>query len=332
MSPLENNLDPDKDLDRKKKELENKKLKVEIKNLSFERWKFFFGFIPIIGLLATIIFQIYTFRVEEEQHQESRSDQLASDYFTQFHAHPQDLEHKLSVSTDACKDGSLNFDVQQSYCQKIIGLENDISDQKKLDSLSQNEMSQVLSIEDKERSLEINRLDSLLELSKEELKAQTNNSDLNKYNAIKKDISSYNRQIDVIVSQSDVIKKTQVKTDSIDAAQRKIIGATFTKDSKYTVLIEEESWFKAGYFRQFGETRVSLDKFQSDVASISIKLIDSQTNKETKKIGSFTLKPGEKERIETDRFIYEIVFQRIGSAGKNPFNKAVYFAYRKYKN
>lgn len=331
MSPLENNPDLDKELERKKKELENKKLTAEIKNLSFDRWKFFLSFVPIIGLLITIIFQLNEFRFKEEQHQDNRIDAIENDYRALLYSHPTDLEHQLSVTKDACKNMDLSEDTRLNYCQNIPALESRISEKDKLDSLTQLQQMQDLSDEDMLRSQEIKTLDSLKEVMTEELKTLTANNDPNKSSAIKKEISSLNQQIDVIIGQSDVIQKTLVKTDSIDVAQRRVIGVSFSKNPKNTVLIEEESWFKEGYFRQFGETRISLDQFKTDIATISIKLVNPKTNKEVKKIGTFTLKEGEKESVTADSFIYEIIFQRIGSAGKNPFTKAVYFGYRKYK-
>jgi hypothetical protein len=331
MSALENNPDLDKELERKKKELENKKLSAEIKNLSFDRWKFVLSFVPIIGLLITIIFQLNEFRFKEEAHQDSRIDAIESDYRAKFFSHPGDLEHQLAVSKDACENNGLSEDTKLNYCQKIPDLEYRISEKKKLDSLTELQQSQDLSDEDKMLSQEINSLDSLKEVKIEELKTLTASTDVTKSNTIKKEISSLDRQIDVIIGQSDVIKKTLIKSDSIDEAQRKIIGVTFTKNTENTILIEEESWFKVGYFRQFGETRISLEQFESNIATIAINLVKPKTNKVTEEIGTFTLKQGEKESIETDEFIYEIIFQRIGTAGKSPFSKAVYFGYRKYK-
>ena len=120
MSALENNSDPDKELDRRKKQLENQKLVVEIKNISLNRWKFFFGFVPVIGLLITIIFQLNEFRFKEEQHQDNRTDAIESDYRTKFFSHPGDLEHQLAVSRDACDNDDLSKDTKLNYCQKII--------------------------------------------------------------------------------------------------------------------------------------------------------------------------------------------------------------------
>lgn len=331
MSALENNSDSDKELDRRKKQLENEKLAVEIKNISLNRWKFFFGFVPVIGLLITIIFQLNEFRFKEEQHQDNRTDAIESDYRTKFFSHPGDLEHQLAVSRDACDNNDLSKDTKLNYCQKIPDLEYRISKERKLDSLTNLQQTQNLSDEDMARTLEINALDSLREVKAEELKMLTADTNPSKSNEIKNEISSLDRRIDVIVGQSDVIQKTLVKTDSIDEAKRRIIGITFSENTINTVLIEEESWFKEGYFRQFGETRISLDQFRSNIATISINLVDPKTNKKVKEIGEFTLKKGEKESVESDEFIYEIIFQRIGNAGKNPFNNAVYFGYRKYK-
>lgn len=331
MNELENNSDPDTALDRKKRELENQKLKAEIKNLSFDRWKFILSFVPIIGLLITIIFQLNEFRFKEEQHQDNRVDAIESDYRTQYFSYPGDLEHQLAVSKDACENRDLSEDTRLNYCQKIPDLEYRISENKKLDSLTQLQQTQNLSDEDIMLSQKISTLDSLKEVKTEELKTLMVNNNPTKSNSIKKEINSLDRQIDVIIGQSDVIQKTLVKTDSIDVEQRRVIGETFSKNPKNTVLIEEESWFKEGYFRQFGETRISLDEFKNDIATISINLIDLKTNNAAKKMGTFTLREGEKESITTDEFIYEIIFQRIGNAGKNPFTKAVYFGYRKYK-
>jgi hypothetical protein len=331
MSALENNPDPDKELDRERKQLENKKLAIEIKSISLDRWKFFFGFVPIIGLLITIIFQLNEFRFKEEQHQDNRIDAIENDYREKFFSHPGDLEHQLAVSKDACENNDLSDDTKLNYCQKIPDLEFRISKERKLDSLTKLQQSQNLSTEDQARTQEITTLDSLKEVKTEELKMLTANTNPTKSNEIKNEIIVLDRKIDVIVGQSDVIQKTLVKTDSIDEAKRRIIGVTFSKNTINTVLIEEESWFKEGYFRQFGETRITLKQFKSDIATISITLVNPKTNKFVKEIGEFTLKQGEKESVEEGKFIYEIIFQRIGSAGKNPFNKAVFFGYRKYK-
>lgn len=331
MNAPENNLDPDKELDRTKKELENQKLKAEIKNLSFDRWKFMLSFVPIIGLLITIIFQLNEFRFKEEQHQDNRVDAIESDYRTQFFSYPGDLEHQLAVSKDACENMDLSEDTRMNYCQKIPDLQYRIRENQKLDSLTRLQQMQNLSDEDLMLSQKINTLDSLKEIKTEELKTLTANNDIAKSKAIQQEINTLDKKIDGFIQRSEVIQKTLVKTDSIDVEQRRVIGETFSKNTENTVLIEEESWFKVGYFRQFGETRISLDAFNVDVATISINLIDFKTHNPAKKIGTFTLREGEKESITTDEFIYEIIFQRIGNAGKNPFTKAVYFGYRKYK-
>lgn len=331
MSTLENNPDPDKELDRKKKELENEKLAVEIRNLSMERWKFFFGFVPVVGLLVTIVVQLSTFKFSKEQHQDNLQADLAAKYFDQFNAHPNDLKHKLSVSNDACNDQNLSIDVQEHYCAKVDQLERDIVAQQKLDNLREEEESKQISEEDKVRVQEIDSLDALKEQKTEELKTIASIDDPVKSNSIKKEISSLDRQIDVIIDQSKVIQQTLAKTDSIDDAQRKLLGSTYSENSEKKALIQEESWFKEGYFRQFGETRISLVEFRGEVATISIKIINPKTDKVVEKIGSITLHVNEKESIESDEFEYEIAFLRIGSAGKNPFNKAVYFGYCKYK-
>ena len=189
----------------------------------------------------------------------------------------------------------------------------------------------MISEEDKIRVQEIDSLDALKEMKTEELKTIASIDDPVKSNSIKKEISSLDRQIEVIIDQSDVIQQTLVKTDSIDDAQRKLLGSTYAENSEKKALIQEESWFKEGYFRQFGETRITLEEFKGEVATITIKTINPKTTKVVKKIGSITLRVNEKESIESDEFEYQIAFLRIGSAGKNPFNKAVYFGYRKYK-
>lgn len=314
------------------KQLEIKKLKKEIAALSLEKWKLILGFIPLIAVLGTISYNLYKLRSEETRHQQSREDSIEGTYFVEYNSYSDHPEQQLDICKKACIDSTrLSKDIRYGYCQKIPELVEKIKEKNRLDSLNDLEQEKDLNNEDSKLAKQLASLDSLKVIRSEEMKSKITSTDPAQANLFQGEIDSLNNKIDSILNQSDVIKKALARTDSINKEQRKISKSPKTSNSGFTHLVEEESWFKKGYYRQYGETRISLIDLKSTRAKISIREIDLKSDQVKNTIETFTLNEGEKKQILIDRFVYEILFQRIGSAGKNPFTKAVFFRYSKYE-
>lgn len=177
----------------------------------------------------------------------------------------------------------------------------------------------------------LDKLETKIEELEEENKslgAQGNQSDFSKNET---EIIELNQKLDSLMQKNPIIKETADVVDSLSNKIDASAGSVKETPLRNIILVEKESWFKKNYYRQYGKTRISLNDFQENTKSalIEIKLVDGS---ETESIGKLNIKVGEIKTIVDGGFIYEITFQRIGNAGKNPFTKAVYFKYRKYEN
>ncbi len=316
------------ELENEKTKLEIEKLKKEIGALSLERWKLFLGFIPLVALLGTIAYQLYAMKSEQSVHEDLLLKDMSIHYSGLYHASSEDLRSQLDIANHACHDKDWDGSTKGYYCQQVPLLESKIQQQKELDNLQQELQMTDLTDEDVNRAEEIYKLDSIRELKAEEMKSAVVYSDPVTLTAIQAEISNLDERMTSIIDESVVIKKTLTITDSINLEQEKVLGI---RNQEITTLIDEKSWFKKGYYRQFGETRITLENFESDIATISLKQMDQNTNKDKKMLGTLVLEVGEKEAVSTNQYTYEIVFQRIGSEGKNPFTKAVFFRYTQYQ-
>lgn len=304
----------------KKEELELKKLKLEVENLSREKWKFFFGFIPIITLLVTAILTLYKLDLAEKKDKIARSDKR-KEFYQKLYFSTTNLETRMEIANSACNDSIIDAPTKKDYCEKENALKKQIE--------ITNESNDI--IDDNSNNVNEEVKNKMIALEKEIEDLKEKNKTFNKkdnqenYEKNSSEIISLNQELDSIIQSNEFVQESVNVADTLEKKINIELETPKTTPLKNQLLFEEESWFKEKYYREFGETRVSLKKLtkRSKVATIDIKVGPD-------KIGTLNIKEGKKDSITHQGFIYEITFLRIGKAGKNPFTNAVFFKYRKY--
>lgn len=308
-----------------KEELELQKLKKEVDNLSFEKWKFYFGFIPIIVLLGTILYNLYELRTKNYQYDESRKDKFAINYENNYFKET-DRNKKLEIAKRACKNDKLDTDTKSFFCQEVGALLKNLEIEDKSNEIIEKNSKKIAS----GILTKLDKLETKIEELEEENKTLGKRDNQSDFSKNETEIKELNQKLDSLLQNNPIIKETAQVVDSLTNKINANTDNAKTPPLKNKILVEKESWFKENYYRQYGKTRISLNDFHKGAkkALIEIKLVNDS---ETESIGKLNIKEGENKKIVYGGFIYEITFQRIGNAGKNPFTKAVYFKYRKYE-
>jgi hypothetical protein len=120
------------------------------------------------------------------------------------------------------------------------------------------------------------------------------------------------------ISNLSTINQEVIETDKVINKVNKQSQLTSTPEKSQQRYNVKDTWFKEGYSVTFGEITILCKKLIPSDKSATILIEDNSGFKE-----EFLISEGREKHLASEKYIFK--FDRMGRAGKNPFNYAVYF-------
>ncbi len=136
------------------------------------------------------------------------------------------------------------------------------------------------------------------------------------------EIVTSNPELNQIVNLDNEIKETENMIENV--RKESTIPSKNDNDKKQNYLTKN-GWFKEGYMVTYDNVRIICDGLDTKNKVAEIRL-QEYSNDKFDNVSSFKIKEGEIKEISNGKYIFNFI--RIGKAGKNPFNKAVYFDFK----
>ena len=131
-----------------------------------------------------------------------------------------------------------------------------------------------------------------------------------------------NPELKEIVTLESKIKETESLIESVKKESTIPTNSTVLVEDSY---ITKNGWFKEGYMVNYGDIRINCDELDTKNGQAEIR-VEEKVNGTFTSLSTFVIDEGKSKEISGGKYVFR--FTRIGKAGKNPFNTAVYFEFK----
>ena len=323
-------------LKKNKEELDKIKVALEIyqseDKYAFERKKFKtenFRFFAIAVLTAVISlgssYLIELFKQRNTANQDIKKEfiELKKDYFTEKDKAKQ---NELACALSDFENSSHDKSIEKSQLNFRVICTGNSNIQQQNQVIANTDTSTVVI---KEALSKLDKYDRQLQ----ELKQKNKLASATEKTNVQKEISTVNNHIDSIVKSVPEIQNAVKSSESIENSVKQIDKVSTDIKEKQTQSEVSStkssiSWFKEGYFLQFGEFRILLQYLDKNLGiQVQVCKTDNSAPCASPLLTKAWVKFGSPLQFDDSGQSYRINLEDIAHAGNNPFTLAAYVTF-----